>query len=212
VALAGCGSTDAVTTRSSAGAATPGASTAGGHGGGSKDEKKDRSKSGGHARAGDAERDADSEAEADVQEYRCDLVAPATTRTAAGVGDSPGGVGVITGEYAVQLSTSTVAAGAIPFSIDNRNGKDEHEIAVVRAGSFDELPKDELGGVDEDRLAPGQLVAEVEKIEPGKGCTVTFDLPPGRYLVLCNVEDHGHGGPPFNHAAKGMLAPLDVTA
>ena len=62
----------------------------------------------------------------------------------------------------------------------------------------DALPVDG-STVTEDTL---DLVDEAEDIAPGVGTSLTVDLEPGSYVVICNIE---------GHYDAGMHAALTVT-
>ena len=50
------------------------------------------------------------------------------------------------------------------------------------------------GGVDE--AASGTVIGKIEASElgPGDSASVTFDLSPGKYVLICNVGDHYKSG------------------
>ena len=126
----------------------------------------------------------------------------ATVPTAAGGGTS---ISVALGEtdatkMYMRLSKSSVSAGAITFTITNEGVK-EHEFEVFKtataAGDFAIGPDDKV--VDPE---DAEELAEVEGIEGGQTETVTLDLEPGHYALICNEE--GHYG-------SGMYADFTVT-
>ena len=76
---------------------------------------------------------------------------------------------------------------------------------VFVAGALADLPKPSNGAVDETKLTAGALMGRTEKIAGGGSANVTFDLPAGAYVLLCNISNG-----PTSHANAGQR--LDVTA
>lgn len=101
-------------------------------------------------------------------------------------------------DFGISLEEASTPAGSVTFDITN-DGPSTHELVVFKTDlAADALPVDG-STVTEDGL---DLVDEVEDIAPGVGTTLTVDLQPGSYVVVCNIE--GHYG-------AGMHAPLTVT-
>src|SRR5438067_2596208 len=107
-------------------------------------------------------------------------------------------VGVWLKEWEVIPSTHVVSAGKVTFSVANI-GKLQHEFVVVRtdrapsALAFKGVKADETG----DR-------GEVEELRPLLAGRTTLTLAPGRYVLLCNLTDHG------GHYRHGMFTSLIV--
>ncbi len=103
-------------------------------------------------------------------------------------------------EWTVKPSVSTVSPGLVRFEVVNQ-GREEHELIVLKT----DLPPTSLkmraneDKVDED--ASGQNIGEIEDVEASKTKTGTFDLPAGRYVLLCNVAAHYR---------QGMATPFEV--
>jgi len=93
----------------------------------------------------------------------------------------------------VNLSTDTVAAGMVTFSVTNASKDLVHEMIVSPLKSADEKLRyiSNEGRVDEE--AAGHL-GEVAELEPGKSGALTLDLKPGSYIVFCNLPAHYMGG------------------
>jgi len=103
--------------------------------------------------------------------------------------DSTGPVTVTLKEHTIDPSRTSAKAGSITFAITN-DGTETHEFLVVKSDlDPKELPLDEEGAVDEkgDGLA---FIDERENIKPGDSVSLTVDLAPGKYVLLCNLEDH----------------------
>lgn len=103
-------------------------------------------------------------------------------------------------EMYMRLSQSSVPAGSVTFTIANEGVK-EHEFEVFKtataAGDFEVGPDDKA--IDP---ADAEELAEVEGIEAGATETLTLDLEPGHYALICNEEEH---------YGEGMFADLTVS-
>ncbi|MEO8531098.1 MAG: sulfocyanin-like copper-binding protein [Deltaproteobacteria bacterium] len=101
----------------------------------------------------------------------------------------------------VKLDVATVPAGNVTFNVTNDSLIMEHEMIVLPiVDDKTPLPYDaKTKRVDED--AAGAL-GEVSETASGKSGTLTLDLAPGKYMLLCNIE---------GHYAQGMWTILTVT-
>ncbi|MEK6206190.1 MAG: hypothetical protein AABM32_00965 [Chloroflexota bacterium] len=94
-------------------------------------------------------------------------------------------------EFKIELSSSVAKTGDVVFNVQN-TGVLLHELALLKTDlAPDKLPVLPDGSVDEDKL---ELMDEIEDIEPTKSPTMTVNLKPGNYVLICNVAGH--------HAAK----------
>ena len=85
-----------------------------------------------------------------------------------------------------------LAAGKVEIQVANA-GPDTHELLLVRAnGRPLPLRADNLT-VDEKRLKP-RLIGTLEDVLPGTRRTWKLVLPPGRYVLFCNMSGHYLGG------------------
>jgi len=93
----------------------------------------------------------------------------------------------------VKLSTDTATAGAVTFNVTNDSTDLIHEMVVV--------PIPEMGAdipylADEDKIdedAAGHL-GEVSELDPGQSGSLTIDLEPGDYALICNIAGHYMAG------------------
>jgi hypothetical protein len=120
-------------------------------------------------------------------------------------------VNVTLQEFAVLPDTLSVPAGSVTFTATNIGPMDPHELVVVRTDiPAGELPTREDGSFDED--AEGvEVVGEIEEFDVGLTESLTLDLEPGTYALLCNlveVED----GETEAHYQLGMWVAFEVTA
>lgn len=112
----------------------------------------------------------------------------------------PGDGTIVTSEkdFGIALEETSTQAGSTTFDITN-DGPSTHEFVVFTTDlAEDALPVDG-STVTEENL---DLVDEVEDIAPGAGTSLTVDLEPGSYVVICNIE---------GHYTAGMYAALTVT-
>jgi uncharacterized cupredoxin-like copper-binding protein len=101
-------------------------------------------------------------------------------------------------KYFIKVDKDTVQAGRTTFVIDNV-GTIHHEMAIYKTDlPADKLPLTAEGTVDEEKAG---LVAEAvytrplrgdedHRIRDGRGVNYTVDLPPGNYVLLCNLPGH----------------------
>ncbi|WP_322817502.1 hypothetical protein [Tepidiforma sp.] len=89
-------------------------------------------------------------------------------------------------DFAIEANPNTVPAGNVRVKAKN-DGSTEHEVVFVRT----DLPEDGLPVVD-NKVDEGkvEVVGEVEKFPAGKSKTATLELPPGRYVLICNIATH----------------------
>ncbi len=84
-----------------------------------------------------------------------------------------------------------VPSGDLRFELSNADGV-RHSFVVVRTDlEGEELPISK-GRVDLE--AAGELVGTVETVLPGGVEGRTFSLPPGRYVLYCDITGHYEGG------------------
>jgi uncharacterized cupredoxin-like copper-binding protein len=122
-------------------------------------------------------------------------------------------VNVTLKEWGLNTSASSVPAGDVTFNITN-NGKDDHEIAIVKlkpGADPGKLPLAKNGSVDEDNIArAGEIVGEAEDIAPTTNKTLKLALQPGRYVIMCNMVENEDDGTIEAHFDKGMKTLLTV--
>ncbi len=102
-------------------------------------------------------------------------------------------------EWAVN-SPTTVKAGAVAFTVKN-DASSRHEFMLVK-GTYATAPKLANGALDEAQLG-ADLLGQVD-LSGNQTCTAGFDLAPGQYLIVCNINQG-----PNSHAARGQK--LDFT-
>ena len=89
-------------------------------------------------------------------------------------------------EYAITLSVASVKAGAVKFGIRN-SGTMVHDFDLIKTDlAPDKLPID--GGSAKAR-ADG-LTKQMINIAANRSTTLSADLAPGSYVIICNVAGH----------------------
>jgi uncharacterized cupredoxin-like copper-binding protein len=114
---------------------------------------------------------------------------PSAAGPQGGGGGGGGNLDVTLTEFKID-APSSASAGSVTFNIKNA-GTIAHEFIVVKTDtSAASLPtKDSAANLE------GMTVAGQEKsIDPGKSATLTVDLQPGHYVLLCNVPGHYPAG------------------
>ena len=94
---------------------------------------------------------------------------------------------------AMALSTEQAKAGSVTFQVSNKSQSLVHEFIVVKTdAALDALPyNQEENEVQEDSLND---LGEVEDLNPGTSGTLTLDVAPGQYVLLCNEAGHFKAG------------------
>ncbi len=98
------------------------------------------------------------------------------------------------------LTSGQVKPGIVTFQMTNR-GKASHSMLVSRTDlAINQLPKNAKGQFD--TAGAGQTtLSESATIAPGGTGQLTVTLPKGRYVLVCNLDDH---------FARAMVQPLVV--
>ncbi len=95
------------------------------------------------------------------------------------------------------LAPKSVKAGKTTFTFVN-GGNRKHEMIILKTDTaFDKFVVDASGKVSEDAS-----VGEISETEAGATVVKSFDLTPGAYVLVCNIE---------KHYAQGMKVAFTVT-
>lgn len=105
------------------------------------------------------------------------------------------------GGMSVRINVTSVKAGKVTFDVTNLSRSVVHEMIVVAVENPNApLPYDyNTGQIPEKQV---KMLGETDEMEPNAEKTITLDLKPGAYLLICNVP---------GHYAAGMWTPLTVT-
>jgi uncharacterized cupredoxin-like copper-binding protein len=103
--------------------------------------------------------------------------------TPAPAGDAPakGGVQVTFGDMWIKSSAPTVKAGKVTFNVKN-TGATMHGFGIVKA------PAKIVNG------EPVNMLAEGDHLMGGQSGTVTANLKPGNYELVCHMPGHYAAG------------------
>jgi uncharacterized cupredoxin-like copper-binding protein len=100
----------------------------------------------------------------------------------------------------IALDRDTVPAGKVTFRAVNESKDQIHELIVVRNDARTALPYDDnKNEVIEKHI---HHLGEIADLKPGAKGTMTLNLRPGPYMVICNQP---------GHYKAGMMAALTVT-
>ena len=117
-------------------------------------------------------------------------------------------------EFSITAHPGLVQSGKVTFDVQNV-GSITHELVIVRAASVAALPtvkkagERSVGAIDEEAIAETAKMGETGDVAAGTTVTKVFDLPPGTYVIFCNI-DNKSGGKVLNHFTHGMATTLIV--
>lgn len=83
-------------------------------------------------------------------------------------------------DYAISLSSSTAKAGMVTFNIKN-SGPTPHNLGIVKGNGASKA---------QGLTNQSDLIKDSDTIDSGKTTTLTVDLQPGTYSVVCTVPGH----------------------
>lgn len=100
---------------------------------------------------------------------------------------------------AMVVDKTAVKAGPVEFNVSNLSKSKVHEMIVVAVKSkVEKLPYDTKNdNVDEMKIKD---LGEASDLDPGAKKTLTLDLKPGVYELICNQPGH------YRHGMKASLA------
>ena len=129
-------------------------------------------------------------------------VACLLTCCAGGTPNPPGAIQVRLEDFKLHLAVTTAKAGEVTMHLEN-DGPSTHEFNVDRTDlAPDQLPL-RADGLSVDEASPLlKRMGSIEILEAGDKKNLTLNLPPGHYVLYCNLEGHYLGS---------MHATLDVT-
>jgi uncharacterized cupredoxin-like copper-binding protein len=127
-----------------------------------------------------------------------------------GCSSGGGTVNVALQEWAIVPAVASVEHGKVTFAATNKGPNDAHELVIFKTDlGIRDLPADENGKVDEEG-AGLTFIGEIEEFDPGKTGSATFDLAPGRYVLVCNIVQDEPDGTKESHYIMGMSTEFTV--
>jgi uncharacterized cupredoxin-like copper-binding protein len=121
-----------------------------------------------------------------------------------------GTVNVVLQEFAVVPSVSSIEHGKVTFAATNAGPDDPHEMVIFKTDlGIRDLPASPEGKVDEEG-AGLTFLGEIEEFDVGKTGSITLDLAPGRYVLVCNIVQDEPDGTKESHYLKGMEVEFTV--
>lgn len=116
----------------------------------------------------------------------CSSSGESATPTSGGSGTAVAVIAAEQGEtYSITADPASVKTGPVAFTLTN-TGVMKHEMVVLKTDE----PFDALTVGADDKVSEDATVGEVGEIDAGETGTVTLDLEPGRYVLVCNIALH----------------------
>jgi uncharacterized cupredoxin-like copper-binding protein len=115
-------------------------------------------------------------------------------------------VDVTLGEWEVVASPGSVAAGKVYFRVTNNGPADPHEFVVIKSDLEPAALPVEEGKVPEDDV---DLIDEIEPFAVGSTGSITLELEPGAYVLICNIAEE-ENGVLESHYGEGMRTSFTV--
>lgn len=131
-------------------------------------------------------------------------ISPSAAPSASG--STPSTVDVKLQEWAVLPASPSVQAGSVTFNIANVGPEWNHELVVVKTDlALDALPT-KAGGSFDEAGAGVTISGEADNVAVGGWESLTLDLAPGKYVLLCNIIEDIR-----IHYRLGMRTSFEVT-
>lgn len=116
----------------------------------------------------------------------CSSTSKSSTPTGGGVGTA---VAVVAAEqggtYSITADPASVKTGPVTFTLTD-TGTKKHEMVVLKT----DQPFDALTVGADDKVSEDTTVGEIGEIDGGEAASVTLDLKPGHYVLVCNIALH----------------------
>jgi len=102
-------------------------------------------------------------------------------------------VDVVLSDFSIAADPSSVPAGDVVFNAKNDSATEAHELVVVKSDvAHDAFPAKADTPTQADEDAAGEVIGEIEPddLPAQASASATFNLSPGKYVLLCNVPGH----------------------
>ncbi len=97
-------------------------------------------------------------------------------------------VAVTQKEWAIEPAVSSVGPGNVTFQVTNQ-GQLTHEFVVLQTDAAPgSIP------IESGKASEAGHQGEVQDVPPGTTKTLTLNLPPGNYVLICNLPGHYEAG------------------
>jgi uncharacterized cupredoxin-like copper-binding protein len=137
---------------------------------------------------------------------------PASATAASPAPSGTTSVSVGLQEFAIVPSVASVPAGTVKFVAKNSGPDDIHEMVVLRTDlDAAALPVDKDGKADEEGDGITSI-GETGDVAVGETKEASFDLAPGKYVLICNIVQTEPDGSIEAHYKVGMRTAFTVTA
>ena len=110
----------------------------------------------------------------------------------AGCGGSSGGgtpVAVTVNQSSLGAAPASVTSGKTTFKVTNA-GSENHEFVVLKT----DTPQDQLTAGTDGTVSEDGKVNELDPFSANATKTLTLNLKPGNYVLLCNLPGHFQRG------------------
>jgi len=105
----------------------------------------------------------------------------------ANTSTSTGPIAVTLTDKGVVLEQTTVNGGAVTFTVKNA-GTVTHELLVVKTDIAQD--KIQVSSDDPNKMSEEGSQGETGDLAAGESKTITFNLAPGKYVLMCNQPGH----------------------
>ena len=113
------------------------------------------------------------------------LLAACGGQTANTTGTGP--IAVTLTDKGVVLQQTTANGGAVTFTVKN-TGSVTHELLVVKTDTAQD--KMQVSSEDPNKMSEEGSQGETGDLAAGESKTITFNLAPGKYVLMCNQPGH----------------------
>jgi uncharacterized cupredoxin-like copper-binding protein len=102
------------------------------------------------------------------------------------------------GAMKMAADKADLKAGMVTFNVSNRaDSASQHEMIVVKLtpeeiANPDSLPYDDKSATFDEEQVNDR--GEVSELDPGKSGSLSVELTPGTYMLVCNVPGHYKAG------------------
>ncbi len=101
-------------------------------------------------------------------------------------------------DFSITLDSNSAPQGETTFKLKN-DGPSQHEFVVFKTDlDAAKLPYDDKTFTVNEDASELKKIDEKEAIDPGKSTSLEANLPPGHYVLICNIPTHYQQGMRIN--------------